>query len=222
MAYETIIHLETMWKPGLSSIKNGTWSPTISVYPLLLGVSQEWGCKYIYRQVHNLENLRSWCKSASKARGLGKKYIWLSGHGGDKKAFKFHNEITPVEASADKVLDALELAGHIEGVIIDACAFGAHMQKIRRVLNNSRWILAAYKDIDWSGSLFIFVKAFEWLTESPKRNPVGRFKHGMETDNESKKKDFVEYKNLVKSMGIRLYYEHKRRGFSFYPGDSDV
>ena len=219
MTTETIIHFETMWKPGLSfPKKNGEWSPTSSVSPLLFGIAQDWGCKYIYRQVHNIDNLKTWCGCCKNAQGLGdKKYIWLSGHGGDRSAFKFHNGKDAVEVSANKIVKAIESAGPVNGVIIDACSFGGHLQKIECLPKNTPWVLAAYKAIDLTGSFLIFVKALEWITEGSKDSSIECFKHGLETDNENKKKNAVNYSDLVKTIGIRFYYQN--RGFLYYPED---
>jgi hypothetical protein len=221
MVDETIIHLEAMWQRGLSFRKSDDYSPFSTLSPLLVAIALDWSSKYVYRQVHTVGNLKAWCSSISKAKGLGEKYIWLSGHGvSGRKAFRLHEGDRIEEVSVGSILDAIALAGNVAGVVIDSCSFGMHLEKNEKIPMNIPWIIAAHKDIDWNGSAFVFAKALEWMAYDRKKSPIERFRYAIRTDNERRMKARVNYSDLIKSMGIRIYcYRH--RVFKFYPGDND-
>lgn len=206
MKQETIIHFESMWMHGLALNKGAKWSPSDSVSPFLSAICSQWESNYIYRQIHSLEDLLIWSKAAAESNKTHSKILWLSGHGGKKRAFRFSRGDENIEKDISEIFKAIRQAGELTGIVIDSCSFGMHLRRYGSIPHNTKWVLASDNVIDFIGSSFVFAKAIYWITSGESRSALKNFMAGMETDHEDKVIEQADYTSLVTSMGIRLYW----------------
>ena len=202
---ETLFHLETSWTTGLMHRKGGDWAPNESVRPFLEMMCIQWGTNYVYRQVHSLDDLEAWSKAIALAHKSTRRFIWLSGHGGGEKAFRFNRGTKASECGEDEIFRAIFAAGRIEGLVVDSCGFGRRIETLGRIPGNAQWVLATVKDVDFMDSSFVFAKSIYWIAEESPSNFYRGFENGMQTDHE-KKKSQVNFQKVVETMGVRLYF----------------
>lgn len=220
MKKHIIFHFETAWSKGLNWRKGGVWHPNESVSPFLSMMCAQWEeTNYVYRQIHSIEDLGVWARAIADSNKASGKILWLSGHGGQEKAFVFNRGNKDTEVSVKDIFKAICPAKDLQGLVVDSCSFGKHVREHRSIPKNTRWVLSTDKDVNFLESSFLFAKAVEWIITNPPDEYLKGFIGGMKTDHEKKKIDRVNYESLVETMGLRLYYM-KDHTLCSYPEES--
>lgn len=82
MSRLTILLLEAPWSTEFHT--SDGWRPSVSVRPYLETLRANYGTQVIYRQITTSADIKLWCNALKHAKHLGRKVVWLAGHGKPK------------------------------------------------------------------------------------------------------------------------------------------
>ena len=156
----TIFVFEAPWTDKFK--EEDGFLPHASILPYIQAVSQNSGCKVIYRQIRTEGDLKTWSKAIRNSQ-FGKRLVWLAGHGENEAGeiqirmpdyikTQTGNRIRPTF-----LREWLSKAGKLEGIIIDSCNFGKNSPD-KWMPKNAKWGLAYQSSVDWSESIFFGIK----------------------------------------------------------------